>query len=433
MANAKAEKLAERIGLSELSKVMRAAQVAIKDKVQESITNPSMSQIKWEQRSRQVSALYATIRNVWAQYANKQFTTQYKRAKDRTIEALKKAGVEIRSDLPQYNTLSQMIVDSVARMNLATKNGEENVLKLFRDTQQAHLSDIEINRKLAEGLITGENPDNLKKVLKSSLAKSLGEGNVIEINGRKYKPDYYAELVARTRTREAQSRAAIDTIMGFGEDTVRVSSHNTGTPLCQEYEGNVYSLSGRSPHPILDQYPPFHPNSYHPDMLLLLYSDNGPEYVRAEDAYNNRAKYLLAPALDPYSMLAKPEIYGNQIVAWFRHKPDEWYDIKGDGFRQIVTWNHNIPVWSIDGIDGQRHYEGFKKAYVLSKCSDLFVAVGEGMTNRLIPVSDLAITVKPANQYAYCLDVGGHHCLLVKYEDSSSWSGNCQHVLEPVV
>lgn len=263
MANAKSERLAERIGLSELSRAMRAAQTEIKNKAQEAISNPAMSQVKWERKVNEIAALYQTIRNIWAQYANKQFTKQYGLAKDRAIKALKKAGLEIRGDLPQYNTLTQIIMDSVARMNLATKNGEENIKTVFRKTQQAYLDDVEINRKLAQGLVVDATPDNLKKTLKSSLVKAVGEGNVIEINGRKYKPDYYAELVARTRTREAQSQAAIDTIMGFGEDTVRISSHNTTTPLCQQYEGKVFSLTGRSPHPILDQYPPFHPNCQH--------------------------------------------------------------------------------------------------------------------------------------------------------------------------
>lgn len=263
MANAKSERLAERIGLSELSRAMRAAQTEISKKVQEATTNPTMNKRKWEQRSRDVAALYQTIRNIWAQYANNQIPKQYSRAKDRAIEALKKAGLEIRGDLPQYNTIQQVILDSIARMNLATKNGEENVQQIFRSTQQAYISDLEINRKLAQGLTTEATPDNLKKVLKSRLVEAAGNGNVIEINGRKFKPDYYAELVARTRTREAQSRASIDAIMGFGEDTVRISSHNTETPLCQEYEGNVYSLTGKSPFPILDQYPPFHVNCEH--------------------------------------------------------------------------------------------------------------------------------------------------------------------------
>jgi hypothetical protein len=156
-----------------------------------------------------------------------------------------------------------MIQDSIARMNLATENGLNNVLTLFRDTQQAVIADIEITRRLAEGVIVDMSPTNLRKVLQSELYKALKGGKVLMINGRKYRVDYYAEMVARTRTREAQTAATIDMIRAFGEDLVRISDHNTTTPICKPHEGRIYSITGLGGYPLLVETPPYHPNCQH--------------------------------------------------------------------------------------------------------------------------------------------------------------------------
>lgn len=74
----------------------------------------------------------------------------------------------------------------------------------------------------------------------------------------------YAELVARTKIIEASSQSVIATAVETGSDLVQISSHNTKTPLCAEYEGKIFSISGKDPDfPMLDAEPPFHPNCMH--------------------------------------------------------------------------------------------------------------------------------------------------------------------------
>lgn len=63
---------------------------------------------------------------------------------------------------------------------------------------------------------------------------------------------------------EANNTAVINTALDVGADLVQVSSHNTDTPLCQEFEGKIYSISGKDPDfPALEEIPPFHPNCLH--------------------------------------------------------------------------------------------------------------------------------------------------------------------------
>ena len=71
-------------------------------------------------------------------------------------------------------------------------------------------------------------------------------------------------MVARTRLRKVQSDAVIETAKQFESDLVEISDHGTETEICEQYEGNVYSLFGKTPgYDVIDQYPPFHPNCQH--------------------------------------------------------------------------------------------------------------------------------------------------------------------------
>jgi hypothetical protein len=264
MADA-AEKKMARIGLTELLRVMRAARVSIARQISEGVANPG----RWEDKLSRISATYELIRRQWAEYISSEIPEQYGRGIKAAAAILKE---RLRQSVPELGTVAALVSDSIARMNLATREGEELVHLLFRRTQQAALLDEEISRRLAEGLTDEATPNNLKKILKTDLYKALSGGNVLLINGRRYKVDNYAETLARTRTREAQSAATLDTVNFAGEDLVRVSSHNTTTPLCKKgnklgspvYEGSINSLSGRHPkYQKLDRVCPFHPNCQH--------------------------------------------------------------------------------------------------------------------------------------------------------------------------
>ena len=93
---------------------------------------------------------------------------------------------------------------------------------------------------------------------------NLVESALIEINGKFWQIRKYAKMVARTELRTAQTKATIDQCNKFDNDLVEVSDHGCDCTLCQEFEGNVYSISGRSmTYPILPAWTPFHPNCQH--------------------------------------------------------------------------------------------------------------------------------------------------------------------------
>jgi len=89
---------------------------------------------------------------------------------------------------------------------------------------------------------------------------------LIDSAGRRWEPDRYIRMFARTRTRELQTQGIEERMNDYGFDLVKITEHTDvdGMDICNFYEGNVYSLSGDHPdYPKLDARPPFHPNCAH--------------------------------------------------------------------------------------------------------------------------------------------------------------------------
>lgn len=155
--------------------------------------------------------------------------------------------------------------DQIA-VDLITANASmaNNATRLIRVTQQTLLEDSRVSQVVAEGLAGGETRRSISKVLKQEFQAQLEDGQLITAGGRNFTPEYYAELVARTRTREASTQGIINTQADYGLDLVQVSTHVSDVDVCTPYAGRVFSLSGNHPDfPMLDRKPPFHPNCKH--------------------------------------------------------------------------------------------------------------------------------------------------------------------------
>ena len=115
----------------------------------------------------------------------------------------------------------------------------------------------------AEAVAAGSSRGVLKRLILAHLRMLVTDENLIEINGRNYKIGKYAEMVARTEIRKAQTEAVKEKCREYDNDLVKVSDHGTECAECKDIEGEVYSLSGtHSVHPQLPDFPP-HPNCEH--------------------------------------------------------------------------------------------------------------------------------------------------------------------------
>jgi hypothetical protein len=87
----------------------------------------------------------------------------------------------------------------------------------------------------------------------------------VDLGGRRWQLDVYAEMVARTTTREAMSLGTDRRMRELGEELVTISAHADACIICQPYQGNTYALPDLvvEGYDTIDQLPPFHPNCRH--------------------------------------------------------------------------------------------------------------------------------------------------------------------------
>ena len=198
-------------------------------------------------------------------------------------EAIARARLEIigavRSEEFPASTHEQTVeseidemIDVFIKANLSIKINVATFLYLARQAamgleqfQAFDMRDEEfIDDLLDDALKAGETRGYASKTIREYFSERFGEAKFITINGRDYNLRKYADLVAKTRLRTVQTDAVLNSCKEYENDLVEVSAHGTECLICIPYEGNVYSLSGKSTvYPYLDAYPPFHPRCQH--------------------------------------------------------------------------------------------------------------------------------------------------------------------------
>lgn len=147
-----------------------------------------------------------------------------------------------------------LVENATARVNTLAVNVGRQVEDVFR---RAGLDQV------AMGVVKGAG----RRAVSSELAADLrgrGVRAFTDSAGRRWGLERYAEMVARTTTREAQTQGRINRLLENGLDLVTVSKHEHPADVCDEWEGRTFSLTGKTEgYPVLDRYPPFHPNCVH--------------------------------------------------------------------------------------------------------------------------------------------------------------------------
>lgn len=121
----------------------------------------------------------------------------------------------------------------------------------------------QIQSKIALGRLTGTDIRTIKKTITAELGER-GFTTLLDRGGKRWQLNRYSEMLARTHIIKANTEATVNRAGDHDIDIVEVSTHGTEDALCLRFEGNIYSLSGRSKkYPVLPQRPPFHPNCKH--------------------------------------------------------------------------------------------------------------------------------------------------------------------------
>lgn len=247
--------------------------------VDEVTRNPKTSAAYWTRVTYTIDREYGIMQAALQKWTRSVLPSEYTKQIADAVETLSKAeqmvykAADIVASIEAQKSTAAITAklgrDAVADMAKALNDGKAIVKRLTRSTQQAILEESFLDSALGEAYQRGDIRE-FTEILYENRPETKAwrdmilQGKLVEVNGKHFQPDYYAELVARTKFHEVQSLATLDVADNVGSDLVIVSNHNTTTPMCQEHEGKVYSISGNHPkYPKLVDKPPFHPNCLH--------------------------------------------------------------------------------------------------------------------------------------------------------------------------
>jgi hypothetical protein len=249
--------IAKEMALMDIGNYKELRAVSIQEKIDGLIKMLNTAAIKWSksavpeayERGYAVSRTRLEILGVQRdeEFSAKTHTQAIEYQTDETMDVLIKANQSIRLNVATFIYLARAAARGLSQFQAFDMRDEEFIDEL-----------------LGEALRAGETRGYAMKVVREYFMTEFGDAKFININGRNYEMKAYADLVAKTRLRVVQTEAVLNTCKEFDNDLVQVSDHGTECPICIPYEGNVYSLSGRSSaYPYLDAYPPWHPRCQH--------------------------------------------------------------------------------------------------------------------------------------------------------------------------
>jgi len=246
-----------------LVKIYRSAQIGLAAQLRK-IGLEDAERFRLQQLLKQVNTITAALNKGAYRWAKTTIPHSYEVGIDLAADRLKALGVTrfVSYDAKIHTSAVNVLVDEVtAELLTANENMKKFFTRVITQTQQRLLEDAEITRMIAEGVIKGEARRTVSDAILKELRKQMDNSQFVVINGRNYRPDSYATLVARTRTKEASTQGTLNTALRYDVDLVQWDTHSEICEYCQQFSGRVYSISGTDDNfPALDEKPPLHPN-----------------------------------------------------------------------------------------------------------------------------------------------------------------------------
>ena len=245
--------------------------------------NPQTSSVFWNTVRASINKEYTAIGATFGKWAKTNIPKAYRvfvrqqMARINNLKSITNKAKKSVNKLVNTNASRQIVAaltkDAISDMTAGLVQGNLRINRLTRLTQQTLVTEALVDSTVAQAFEAGNISLNTVLKRKGSLANSLvnqaKNGRFITVmdkngNPRNYTARYYSEMVSRVKFHEAQAQGAIVTANNYDTDLVRVSEHNTTTAICQEFEGKIFSISGKDKRfPVISQVPPFHVNCLH--------------------------------------------------------------------------------------------------------------------------------------------------------------------------
>jgi hypothetical protein len=230
----------------------------VKNEVDTLTMRMSFLAVKWIKRS--ITQVYDEAQGITAGNAK---AVGYRKS----IEVNHAGNIRKRQErtLAFLNEAAASTRDFTARYIGAIRNTVNSLKNIPAKAAEFDFQDI-VNDVILETIELKQSVWFAKSKILSKLLDVVSDAAFVFINGRNYDIRYYVDLVARTELAKAFTDGTKATLNEYGADLVEFSQHANPCAECAKYEGNIYSLSGKS-----DKYSalpmdaeiPVHPNCGH--------------------------------------------------------------------------------------------------------------------------------------------------------------------------
>ncbi len=191
---------------------------------------------------------------------------EYKRGSQKAIDDAGKLGLTFdKTGFGQVHKEAIQALTEDAYLDFAA--GIEGVKRAGR----GFVSDIvkkKINERIISGQLEGEALANVKREVKDLVAET-GFTALVDRGGKHWSIDSYAEMLVRTHVIKANGEGTRNRLLANNVDLIEMSTHATSCPICEPYEGKVFSLTGRSNGYEKAPELPIHPNCRHSYMPFI--------------------------------------------------------------------------------------------------------------------------------------------------------------------
>jgi hypothetical protein len=329
------KRLLRKAKLIELNRVMRSAGHEIAIRTNQAINgtlDQRISQGYWSAKLNDVKKVYRVIQNQFDGWMKRELPDYYADAYRLGEQIMRRGGLGKVTDVKyKGRILDSLLNDTITKMAAAIDGGLGRINTLFREVQTSSITEQQINSAIGEGLVTDATPQRVRSNLEKELRKSIIGEEKILAGTKNYTAESYSQMLARTRTRDAQSSATIQLSLDYGVDLVQVSDHNTKTPICIPYEGQIYSITGKSKtYPRLEESAPFHPNCLGKDTDIL-----------TKDGWVNVRK--IKPGQEIFSLnMQSQNLELAKAISTVKVKADNMIEMSTRDFHMLVTDDHNM-------------------------------------------------------------------------------------------
>lgn len=189
----------------------------------------------------QVNEELDRLNNIAIEWSNTVIPQEYKASATKTLDDLHDLGVDEDAKYASFSALHNRAIRLLVRNTSQTLiDANSFVGRQIKDNIRT-ASIAAITQKYSQGETVKETKKNLINILIDE-----GIGGIRTKNGSVINIASYAELVARSTTREASNQAAINQLTYLERDLVQMSTHNNPCKICAIFQGRVYSISGKS-------------------------------------------------------------------------------------------------------------------------------------------------------------------------------------------